>query len=614
MRKIILIYLILFAFASCTDDAYLPAWIGTPDNTTSNNDDDGDNDNDSDVVDSYYFPEQLAPTKLTIITDVNVNTGASLSFDVIDLHRLAQSLSGLAAQGVNEGTNDEMIWINNTNEYYATWLSLTKSRLGIAEADVTQRTLWEAVDYFKDKGLVKGYVLYSRDESMDSDGVSTGYYEDRTGTDTSVNAATVIAGLNGCVIFSEELAETTDAINSGISKLADATTLSTTDVWSQYSSQVNKDVVFSIDPKVAHNRDMVIAHKGMIYFGVDTDADAVVSGMNAITPVLGWNKGGEDAHTGLVSKYGLFNTVSNWVNNMTTISAGSKSYNLSPAQIGRPDASQIDFDETGKIYHSFVMSDGDNTAWMSNDFHKAHFLGYPNLNTIPMSWTGAMGLTSMLNPAAWTTITTTMPSTNSFIEFGGGYQYPDLFGSERTDQLDTFRDFMKKVNMNMKRGNVKMFGYISRYDVNSSTMQSINQIIVDEIEDLTGVYAVQYSPYNAGEGEVYYYTNPDGIDIPVISPKYLLWEDVSITNAGDPSEVSALVNAETDDHTITMVHAWSQFAGMPTDDNQNQGMYAVAETVGKLDADVKVVGIEELFWRIRMKDKPEQTKALLGLD
>jgi hypothetical protein len=54
------------------------------------------------------------------------------------------------------------------------------------------------------------------------------------------------------------------------------------------------------------------------------------------------------------------------------------------------------------------------------------------------------------------------------------------------------------------------------------------QIYVDELEDIAGIVAVQYAPYHGGLGDVYWFKNKKGIEIPVVTATYTLWKDLKM--------------------------------------------------------------------------------------
>ena len=139
---------------------------------------------------------------------------------------------------------------------------------------------------------------------------------------------------------------------------------------------------------------------------------------------------------------------------------------------------------------------------------------------------------------------------------------------------------------------------------------------------ITGMLAVQYFPYEL-DGEIYWKRNRAGIDIPVVTSRYALWNEVNPhrPRAGVPEYVASLINRdvtaarEIRDNKLdwTIVHAWSDFTGasMKTP-SPAIGFNPVQTTQQLLIPGIKCVSANELLWRIRMKYRPEQTEQILN--
>ena len=125
--------------------------------------------------DDRWFPDQAAPK----------GVARTLREDLFPEPRLAnrmmvQSVAGLAAKAVNEGRCDELVWVASGNADVERWGAALLDRRGSPEARGTF-TPWGLVDRFRDKGVVKGYILYRLDGSRGAPN------EHRPGMDLSVN-------------------------------------------------------------------------------------------------------------------------------------------------------------------------------------------------------------------------------------------------------------------------------------------------------------------------------------------------------------------------------------------------------------------------------------------
>src|SRR5882757_65401 len=118
--------------------------------------------------DEGWWPVQKAPKEIVTCT-------INRSSDIREMN-LAQSVSGLAAQALNEGATGEGVWIATTNPDYKIYYKSLVKRIKAKETG--EFDAWELVDRYKRRGIIKGYVLY-----------------DFNSKDNSVNLATVYAGI-----------------------------------------------------------------------------------------------------------------------------------------------------------------------------------------------------------------------------------------------------------------------------------------------------------------------------------------------------------------------------------------------------------------------------------
>lgn len=545
---------------------------------------------------AYGWPAQKAPA---IIVTCRIEKGNDQRET-----NLAQSVSGLAAQALNEGKTNEGVWIAVSNPNYAIYYRSLVKRLKAKEGG--NFTAWQLVDRYLAKDLIHGYILY-----------------DQKRLDNSINLATVYAGLlKGLLV---DVTEEAQAQQKGLNKLFDATD-KTPDLSSflAIKDQVNKNLMVLCNPEFPNNRDYAIAHKGLVWYGVDSTLKGLLSWIAPLSPVIGWNKGGEFQHIEPCTRYGLINTATDWCMNLTLLSiyqpkAPTKIRTLSPKNIKWEDSSH---------YQSFVMSDGDNMQWTFGDFISSKdYWSNPNNSAVKMSFTSCVVNLSAAGRDVYDHLQQTQPTNVSVVEYGGGYFYPDLFATATGEPEKWLRELAKRMNKQMKLTGVKVLGFIFR-NMASEAAQRAYRIFSEEVEDLTGIIAVQYSPYNGGHGKIYWVKNKKGIDIPVVTARYQLWYNLKKEGSGNPEELTNWINkdelaASTTAPAMswTIVHAWSRFtepgysAGnvANTEDAKRhgtgeRGVTPVKWIADRLSPNTKVVSIEELLWRIRMQYYPADTK------
>lgn len=202
------------------------------------------------------------------------------------------------------------------------------------------------------------------------------------------------------------------------------------------------------------------------------------------------------------------------------------------------------------------------------------------------------------------------------LEYGGGYQYPDLFASAKGPERETIqREFARKINCNMKPTGTKVFGFICM-DVDSEDAINAYRIYAEEIKDLTGMFAIQYAPYHGGHRKIIWVKNKSGINIPVVTARYSLWRDLDYEDGGNVKEIATAINKGIENRTETMdytiVHAWSIFENPANTGENAGGMKPVKWCINLLDEKIKIVSPEELLWRIRMKHNKKETHNVIN--
>ena len=546
----------------------------------------------------FGWPLQKAPKKVIVC-----EPGSSLPEAM-----LLESLSGLTAQAVNEGFFDEMVWIRVKDSAYQQLYGKTITSLKIS--NVKNMAVWTLVDHLKKKGVIKGYILYQADKARKNAYAS---YKD---VNYSSNVATVYASLLKGVLIDSSLVQ--EAQKHGLRRLKDARYESLKECFEKNKVNLNNTSVLSVPPSVSNLRDYAICQKLMLYSDDMKMANEILAWVKPLSPVLGWGCGDEFEFTNIVSRWGLYNTASNWCWNLPLISSLGNAVRLEKAK--EISLGEINFKDTSS-FHTFVMSDGDNMQWVMSSFlNNPKYLGNPRKDKGGLSWTLCPINLSIVSPFTWNSIAEAQSGNSSYIEYGGGYQYPDLFATNRPNRKQLLRQFAGRINLHLQELGIKIFGFIC-HDVSSKEAQEAFQIYAEELTGITGMMVIQYFPYEL-DGAVYWAKNKEGIDIPVITARYCLWNEVNKyrPRAGTPEYIALLINRDeivakdSNEYMLSWssVHAWSNFSSTSKITQIPAiGVNPVVATESLLIGDIKTVSANELLWRIRMKYRPEQTKSLL---
>jgi len=536
---------------------------------------------------------------------------------------MAQSIAGLAAKAVNEGRCDEMVWVNTKNIDVEDWLARFLKRNPQVEIRGTFSPL-ELIDRYTKKGIIKGYILYRLDQSK---GELT---QHRAGMDYSVNVATSLAGLLDGVIVDETIEQ--EAQKHGLKMLMDVRDKTQKWCFENYKDRFNRQMVCTQDPKIINVRDLAIAKKTFTMYGYDEPLPAVMKWLEPLSLVLGWNAGDEFVITEMSTRWAHIQTATNWCMNLPILMAGSEK--TQDAKVKSFNPSAIDFNDTRSAV-SFIDTDGDNVQWFEINFFRNdnHFWGSADRGRIPFGWSCCFTDLCQLCPEAIDYAISSRTPNDYFIEWGGGYYYPDLFAIERPNRWELLARHAQRTWALMKKNNTRIIGFnVSKLD--SPDALKAYEVLASQTDGLLAILVYQYDHYEAGGGKVFWVKDSSGVEIPVISVRYSIWEHMNIRQrSGTPAKVAREIRqsvensspGELPQYDWVIAHVWSWFKNSPGNDENGENMpqqnaaknggtrgYSPAMwCANRLPSDIRIVGPEELVWRIRMKHNPEQTKKLI---
>lgn len=562
-------------------------------------------------------PKGLARTHFDLMAGGVGPSGRAAPGSLGPEHMMVQSLAGLAAQAVNEGRSDEMIWVGLDNSSYDLWYRGVMERL--APEDRGSFAPWDLARRYVDMGLVRGYILYRYDYS---EGDPTEYREDM---DLSVNVATSLAGIYQGILVSECIEERAKAL--GLACLADVRDKSQAWCFEEYRDRLSRRHVLAQSPKMPHNRSIAIAHRMFTFFGTAEPAPALYRWLEPLSTVLGWNGGDEGRFVSQLCRESHMLYPSNWAVNLAVMSAGTEDFDADP-RFKTIDPARLDWSDTRPAV-AYVMSDGDNVQWMLGNFcMHPYYWGNPHHGDFPLGWGLAYACLDQSGPYARDYLARTQPETSSAVLCSGGYYYPDLLGIDRGPAVReaVLRAHARRLNHFMKRsgGNLLMSLF---WDLDSAEAQRAYRVFAEEIDALIGVLGFQYYPYEGGRGKVYWVARPDGVEIPVVTARYAIWAGLKHERAGSPAKIARLIHEDARDaseaaplHAWAVVHAWSTFNPAPPDADdmaeepdserggQEAGVTPTQWSVDRVGDLVRVVTPEEMIWRLRMHHDPETTR------
>jgi hypothetical protein len=567
--------------------------------------------------DPRWFPTQARPKALVRTID-----DAQYPQPRQATRMMVQSIAGLAAKSVNHGHGDEMVWVATTNPDLERWYTHLLNQHPPLELRGVLAP-WDLVDRYQKLGIIKGYVLYKLDRSPGA------INERRPGMDLSVNVATSLAGLLDAILIDQALEPQAKA--HGLPLLLDARDKTQAWCFETYKSHFNRRILCTQDPKKPHVRDLAIAQQALTLYGDDDSTTAAaLQWLQPLAPILGWNGGDEFQTTRASTVQGHLQTATDWCMNLPVLMAAGD-HARRPARLPPFDPRSVDWQDRRSAV-AFVCSDGDNVQFFQTGFFaNPDYWAGNQRGQIPFGWSCCFASLAQLCPPAVAHALATRTPNDSFIEWGGGYYYPDLFARDRPDRWDLLARHARHTWEMMKANGTAVIGF-NVADPASPDARKACEVFAAQTDALLAILVFQYAPYEGGAGQAFWVQDRRGVDVPVITARYSIWEHANHRpRSGTPAkvarEIRATVAATPPDqlprYDWVIAHAWSYFRpalgadqdaenlpqSQAADHGGQRGYAPVTWCAQRLQNDIKVVSPEELIWRIRMKHDPRQTRA-----
>jgi hypothetical protein len=336
------------------------------------------------------------------------------------------------------------------------------------------------------------------------------------------------------------------------------------------------------------------------------------------------------------SRWGLFQTSTNWCHNLPVFASDVVGESVSADQLRQPHAlhwSSLDWGD-GVHHVNFTLSDGDNMQWMMCNFtggsEAPNYYGNPKRGQIPFTWGLPVPSLCQLSPRTLAEILAKATPNDDFIDFNGaGYFYPDLYGKARGNskalelQAERLRDYMDLTGIRILAFNFQDWG--------GADAMAACKIFASKLPGLLGIFAFQYNPYSAGNGDIRWVKGIGGDEVPIVSCRLTIWAQTGRPRDTTPANVAAQLNRlpvageKTSDDCFSwvMAHAWSRFRraenGAPLDaeekgvaqdkdaPNTTRGYEPVLWAAERLEPKVKPVTAQELLLRVRLRLRPQLT-------
>src|SRR5262249_44516413 len=142
---------------------------------------------------------------------------------------------------------------------------------------------------------------------------------------------------------------------------------------------------------------------------------------------------------------------------------------------------------------------------------------------IPFGWSCCFAHLAQLCPPAIEHALATRSPNDWFIEWGGGYYYPDLFAKDRPDRWRWLAEHARRTWELMRRNHTRIIGF-NGWKHESTEARKAYEVFAGETEGLLGILVFQYAPYEGGAGKTFWVKDRKGVEIPVVTARYSIWE------------------------------------------------------------------------------------------
>lgn len=515
---------------------------------------------------------------------------------------LCQSLAGIVNRAYEEGRSEVYMWLGVNDTPYENVRKTLGKEIGRASAIDILSKQYSEVDGINVnvRDLVKGYVL-----------------TDVVGNPESAQAAATASHVFDAIIVDVRDKDYFDQL--GLPMKYDARKKTTVDAWKEFKDKCSDRALVIMPVHTGELREFAIKNKlftiniNKVYGDPSQGQnqklfDEVLAWLAPNTPVFGWEGGvGEADFVSKVSSTGHLMQPADWSYNTSLTSINYKSRQkqiLSKVM----DPRTIDYDQKGNFV-SFFITDGDNYQMMMKDGFMRQFIGKPSAERYNVSYGMCCASLSQLAPDRFAEYMQLQRPESTVMEtFGCGYFYADTY-SEKGNRAKNIKILAEQVADHMRQHRLKVLHLMTLREFDSPAAKAAYKAFIDANDQLEGVVVIQYAPYNGGYGQVLWSKNKAGYDIPIVTTKYSIWDLPNSKWQSEPVKLAASMDEEAKDlsHAFVAIHCWSKFGP-----DEKSGPDAAEMCMEAVKSDYRAVNAQELIWRIRMKERPEQTERFFS--
>ena len=411
-------------------------------------------------------------------------------------------------QGLLASTSTEQIYIRPLAGGYDTWLQDLVDNYGVERVDETDAM--SLLDYFKSE--VDGYLLYQVGDS-------------------SINAATSLAGLERAVVVEQSIESQVSALGLGL--ILDLRGQDEAWVLANYGRTPQSRRGRRAEGSFEHSlRDYaVLSNAFTFYDGNSAFRNQVLDGLNSNSAMYGWGDAllGEDVFIRAGSERGNFTIPADHAHNLSALSGFpsiQQDQPAEPALTADPDTH----------YVAFLFTDGDNLQWTLGNLQSD-----PKWFSSPVSrqFRHGLGASAFGGPQRTHGHEVVLRQRASGVgrdgfvagPSGGGYLYPSLFpGAELNEHVDELAQWMALADLSV----------VEILDFDSQLETELWDIYTAQ-EQIEGLLYLEYGDHAEPQGRVVWSNGK-----PVVAPRVKLWNGLPDS---DPATILSRINQAPRDPT-----------------------------------------------------------------
>lgn len=558
----------------------------------------------------YWLPEMTVVPQdyyVCVGADFNdfgrYNVKKESSIEGLQYANMCGSLAGLINRGVQQGKTKSAVWLDGIGRSF----DLCKQRL--TNMGINEKTKMDGLSIIRSgvfSDIIKGYVL----------------------TDVKSNPESSVVAAVASHIYNAIIIDVRDSAiynREDLKLVYDATKKTTKDSWKEFKNKCNNRALILMPALTNDLKDFAIANNLFVINIKNNQGnnwellDEVLDWLEPCSPVYGWEDFDEHSFVQPVSEKGHMLICNNFSMNMSLTSLKYKE-SQEGLLVNVLNPKNIDYSTNNEYnYVSYYLSDGDNLQWVFHAWYNQWF-NHPQSVNMRMSYGIPSTNLDMVAPAVYKNIVDNQNEENTLVEnCGGGYIYIDAFAAKKERPV-YLANLSKKVAANMRQHCLKVLGLFTN-DARSAEAKEAYQYFIKANDQLEGIIVVQYAPYNGGKGEIFWFKNSKGFNIPVITVKYTIWNFGYNEEGGQgtPTFIAQKIKNDASDFSLVDIHAWSSFTDIGTSNDilaeASPGMIfgagAAAMCQKRLSKKYKNVSLQEFIWRLRMKYHPKETQQML---